>query len=108
MYQRALAAGGPCYGLNGEPAGEVTREQMAGGKAVVTAIEAKRARKAMAIAAEKRATRKVTKTASEPVLTKVEPAPPVPSMKPGRLGLAELKEAATGLQAEARNSGSVL
>jgi ProP effector len=95
MYQRALGAGGPRYGLNGEPAGEVTAEQMAGDKSVVTAIEAKRAAKAKAIAAERTAARKAAKTAKTPVLTKAprkgQPVASVPSPKPGRLGLAELK-----------------
>src|SRR5262249_38065532 len=64
MYQRALAAGGPRYGLNGEPAGEVTPEQINGGKSVVTAIEAKRAAKAKAVAAEKiRTARRAAQTA---------------------------------------------
>jgi ProP effector len=117
MYQRALGAGGPRYGLDGEPAGEVTAEQMAGGKSVVTAIEAKRAAKAKAIAAERAAARKAAKTAKTPVLTKaprkVQPAASVPSAKPARLGLAELKEAARARregvgkpQDDARNSGS--
>ena len=91
MYQRALAAGGPRYGLNGEPAGEVTADQIAAGKSVVTAIEAKRAAKAKAIAAAR-------KTAKTPILTKasrkVQPATAVPSAKPARFGLAELKAAA--------------
>jgi sRNA-binding protein len=64
MYQRALAAGGPRYGLNGEPAGEVTAERMAGGKSVVTAIEAKRAAKAKANTAERTAARKGRQDAS--------------------------------------------
>jgi sRNA-binding protein len=50
MYRRAVAGGGPRYGLAGEPAGEVTPEQMAGGKSRVAAIEARRALKAKAIA----------------------------------------------------------
>ena len=35
MYQVALAAGGPRYGLDGEPAGEVTPDQMAAGKSEI-------------------------------------------------------------------------
>jgi sRNA-binding protein len=117
MYQRALAAGGPRYGLDGEPAGEVTGDQMAGVKAAVTSIEAKGAAKAKAIAAERTAARKVAKTTKTPVLTKApregQPAASVPSAKPARLGLAELKEAARARrervgkpQDDARNSGS--
>jgi ProP effector len=115
MYQRAVAAGGLRYGLDGEPAGEVTAEQIAGGKSVVAAIEAKRAARAKAIADERKAARKaagkVAKTASVPVLTKAEPTaktpgPPngpsrkvqtatvAPSVKAARLGLIELKAAA--------------
>jgi sRNA-binding protein len=42
-YQKALASGGSRYGLDGELAGEVTPEQMAGGQSRVAAIEARRA-----------------------------------------------------------------
>jgi sRNA-binding protein len=34
MFQRALASGGPRYGLDGEPVGEVTADQMASGKSL--------------------------------------------------------------------------
>jgi sRNA-binding protein len=93
MDQRALAAGGPRYGLDGEPVGEVTADQMASGKSAVTAIEAKRARKAKAIA--KGAVRQATKAPIQPKTPReVQSAPSVASMKPGRLGLADLKAAA--------------
>jgi hypothetical protein len=75
----------------------VTVDQMASGKSVVTAIEAKRARKAKAIAHQKR-TPAVRVAARAPVQPKapreVQPVASVPSPKPGRLGLAELKAAA--------------
>jgi sRNA-binding protein len=40
MYQRALAAGGSRYDLNGEPCGEVTAEQAAGATTRAALIEA--------------------------------------------------------------------
>jgi sRNA-binding protein len=94
MYQRALAAGGPRYGLDGEPAGEVTPDQMVAGKSVVTAIEAKRARKAKAIADEKRIARKVAKAPGSPAPPREMPAAPSPSAKPPRLSLDDLRAAA--------------
>jgi ProP effector len=97
MYQRALAAGGPRYDLDGEPAGEVTADQMAGAKAAVAAIEAKRARKAKAIADERKAARKNAKTAETSVLAKApreaQPANKTPPAKSG-LSLDGLREAA--------------
>ena len=95
MYRRSLAAGGPRYGLDGEPAGEVTAEQMAGGKSIVTAIEAKRAAKAKTVAADKRTARKAANAPISPEAPRdARPAAAVPSAKPARLGLAELKAAA--------------
>jgi sRNA-binding protein len=66
MYQRALAAGGSRYDLNGEPCGEVTAEQAAGGAASAAKIEAEaQARGAAAIAAWKgKGPRKVWKVIS--------------------------------------------
>jgi ProP effector len=86
MYQVALAAGGPRYSLDGEPAGEVTPEQMAGGKSLVATIEAKRARRAKVIAAARKAAKEAPR--------EVQSAISVAYAKPARLGLAELKAAA--------------
>jgi sRNA-binding protein len=94
MYQVALAAGGPRYGLDGEPAGEVTPDQMAAGKSVVTAIEAKRAAKAVAIADERTAARKAAKAPVPPKAPKAaRPADRTPPAKPG-LSLDGLRAAA--------------
>jgi sRNA-binding protein len=54
MYQRALAAGGSRYDLNGEPCGEVTVEQAAGAATNTAHVEAEaRIRGAAAITARK-------------------------------------------------------
>jgi ProP effector len=87
MYQVALAAGGPRYDLDGTPAGEVTPGEADHAKAAVATIEAKRARKARAMADERMATRKTAKTP-------VPPATAIPSATSAKLGLAELKTAA--------------
>ncbi len=76
----------PRYGLDGEPAGEVTADQMAAGKSLVATIEAKRARRAKVIAAARKAAKEAPR--------EVQPATSVPYAKPARLGLAELKAAA--------------
>jgi ProP effector len=98
MYQVALAAGGARYGLDGQPAGEVTPDEANTAKAAVAAIEAKRARKAKVIADERTAARKAGKTAKTPVLTEAltagQPATATQSARPAKLGLAELKAAA--------------
>jgi ProP effector len=87
MCRRAVAEGGPRYGLEGEPAGEVTPEQMAGGKSRVAAIEARRALKAKAIAAEKQATRQVAKAPKAL-------QPPIAAQFGKPASLADLKAAA--------------
>jgi sRNA-binding protein len=53
LYQAALAAAGPRYGLDGTPQGEVTAEQMEGGRKNLARIDAKQ----VALAAEQRAAR---------------------------------------------------
>ncbi len=92
MYQKALAAGGPRFGLDGEPAGEVTPEQMAGGKSRVAAIEARRALRAKGIAAEKQAARNGAKAPED-----LQPAIAAQSTKAipvNPASLADLKAAA--------------
>jgi ProP effector len=110
QYQKVVAAGGPRFDLDGHADGEVSPDEIAHAKAIVTAIEQKREAKARAIATEKKAARKAAKL----------PAPtqaprevlPAPLVKPRRLGLADLKaaararrEAAGEPQADPRNSG---
>ena len=86
-YQKALASGGSRYALDGELAGEVTPEQMAGGQSRVAAIEARRALKAKAIAAEKQATRQVAKAPKAL-------QPPIAAQFGKPASLADLKAAA--------------
>jgi sRNA-binding protein len=115
MYQRALAAGGSRYGLDGEPHGEVTAEQAAGAAIVAMHIEAvAQTRGAAAIAARKtNKPRKVRKvfpdgdgavkpdkrrepediTASPPPAPEMAVTPATPRVAK-RLGLADLKKAA--------------
>ncbi len=117
MYQRALAAGGSRYGLDGEPCGEVTAEQAAGAAIVATHIEAvAQTRGAAVIAARKtnkpRKVRKVFPDGDDAVkpdkrrepedLTAAPPSAPEMAVTPAtptetvarRLGLADLKKAA--------------
>jgi sRNA-binding protein len=54
-YQRSLAAGGPRYGLDGEPCGEVSADQV---KAAIAAIAHIESRRAAAAAAAKAAAAK--------------------------------------------------
>jgi ProP effector len=125
MYQRALAAGGPRYDLNGEPCGEVTAEQAAGAATSASHIEAEaQTRGAAAMAARKtNKPRKVWKVfpdgydANKPddcrepgnVAAAPTPAPelaatPATPIKPAakRLGLADLKRAAQERRAGSR------
>jgi ProP effector len=88
MYQRALAAGGPRYGLDGEPCGAVTAEQMAGARGAVAAIEARRAEKAKQMMLARRTARIATKAPSTPATPTGTPPKPT---NPTRLGLADLK-----------------
>jgi sRNA-binding protein len=117
MYQRALAAGGSRYGLDGEPCGEVTAKHAAEAAVVAAHIEAEaQTSGAAAIAAWKASKpRKVWKvfpdgyeankpgkriepedvTAALPLAAELAPTPATPA-EPAtkRLGLADLKRAA--------------
>jgi sRNA-binding protein len=96
MYQRALAAGGPRFGLDGEPCGEVTAEQMAAARASVAAIEARRAEKAKTIADEKRAAR-IAAGQPRPMVPARAAPPPAPAQPTNpKLSLADLKAARRG------------
>jgi sRNA-binding protein len=115
MYQHALAAGGPRFGLDGEPCGEVTAKHAADAAIAASHIEAKaQAEGAAATAARKaKKPRRIWKVfpdgcdASEPDSHKeregIAAAPPLvpvtttatptePTIK--RLGLGDLKRAA--------------
>jgi ProP effector len=117
MYQRALAAGGSRFGLDGEPCGEVTAEHAAGAVTSAAHIEAAaQTRAAAAIAAWKvNKPRKVWKvfpdghdankpdkhrepgdvTAALPLAPDGPPPPPTPTEPVAkRLGLADLRRAA--------------
>jgi ProP effector len=117
MYQRALAAGGSRYDLNGEPCGEVTEEQAAGAATSAAHIEAEAQTKGAAAIATRKATkpRKVWKvipdghdankpdkhrepgdvTAALPLAPDGPPPPPTPTEPAAkRLGLADLRRAA--------------
>jgi sRNA-binding protein len=117
MYQRALAAGGSRYDLNGEPCGEVTAEQAAGAATSMAHIEAEaQIRGTAAIAARKaNKPRKVWKvfpdrhgankpdrrsepedvTAAPPLAPELAATPPTPVQPVAKpLGLADLRRAA--------------
>jgi sRNA-binding protein len=86
MYQRALAAGGPRFDLDGAVAGEVAADEVEHAKHAVARIEAARAKR---VAAEK-AARRSGKTPPPKRPTAV----PTHQQSPPRLGLADLKAAA--------------
>jgi ProP effector len=93
MYQVALAAGGPRYDLDGQPAGEVTPDEADHAKAAVSAIEAKQNRKATAARADvdKRKAIKTPAPAKAPQAAR--PADKTPPAKSG-LSLDGLRAAA--------------
>jgi sRNA-binding protein len=117
MYQRALAAGGSRYDLNGEPCGEVTAEHAASAATAAAHIAAVAQTKAAAAVASRKANnpRKVSSEfpdgdeANKPdkhkepedIPAASSPAPELaattaPPIEPAakRLGLADLKRAA--------------
>ena len=126
MYQRALAAGGSRYDLDGGPCGEITAEQAADAAIAATHIETKAQAKgtAAAVARKAKKPRRVWKvfpdgcaagkpdnreeggatTAASPLVpTTVSAPPPEPAIK--RLGLGDLKRAAQ--ERRARNSAHI-
>jgi ProP effector len=94
MYQKCLAAGGARVDLEGNVAGEVSKEHRARAERLVARIEARQLAEAKAEAESKGA---VMQAAAPPSNSKVVamplPAPPPPTSG-GRLGLADLKRAA--------------
>jgi ProP effector len=100
MYHRAVAAGGIRVGLDGEPAGEITADEMEHAKHAVARIEAARAKR---VAAEK-AARRSGKT--------VKAAPPPEEADRGSDAPAVAAEAEPrgfeGCRAGARNRGALM
>ncbi len=91
MYQRALAAGGPRFDLDGNAVGEVSPSEIEGARAMVARIEAR----AIAKAQE-------AKVARSKARQQRRQAKPAGTQQPCRLGLADLKRAA----AARRNGGA--
>ena len=96
MYQKCLAAGGARVDLEGNVAGEVSREQRCRAERLVARIKARQLAEAAAAEAEAESERDAL---SSSILNgKVVIMPPPPEMTPptgsGRLGLPELKRAA--------------
>jgi ProP effector len=87
MYQRALAAGGARFDLDGNAVGEVAPDQAEHARAVVVHLEALSSTRAEASRAEEAERKRVAKQA-------MPKAPPPDSPAPRRLGLADLKRAA--------------
>jgi len=93
LYQRALAAGGPRFDLDGNVAGGVTPGEMEGAKSVIAHIEAR----ALEEAAKARAARQAARhNAAEQKRARQKPKLPPASTptEPRRLGLSDLKRAA--------------
>jgi sRNA-binding protein len=108
MYQRALAAGGCRYSLDGKPCGEVTAEQAAGAAIVAAHIEAEVQTKGTADITARKADK--PRTVSKVFLDDEHrgpedfadalPSASEPTVK--RLGLADLKRAAQERRAQSR------
>jgi ProP effector len=100
MYQKCLAAGGARVDLDGNVAGEVSREQRCRAEKLVARIKARQLAEAAAAKAEADSETALTRAALPPSILngKVLIMPPraetTPPTGSGRLGLAELKRAA--------------
>jgi ProP effector len=100
MYQKCLAAGGARFDLDGNVAGEVSREQRCRAERLVARIRARQLAEAAAAKAEADSERALTRAALPPsilsgkVVIMPPPAETTPPTGSGRLGLAELKRAA--------------
>jgi ProP effector len=95
MYQRALAAGGARFDLDGNAVGEVGVDEIEHARAVVAQMEAKVVAQAAAARIEKTERKRVAKQT-------MAKTPPSDSPAPHRLGLSDLKRAAV----ERRNGGA--
>jgi sRNA-binding protein len=100
MYQKCLAAGGARVDLDGNVAGEVSREQRCRAERLIARIKARQLAEAAAAKAEADSERALTRAALPPsilsrkVVIMPPPAETIPPRVSGRLGLAELKRAA--------------
>jgi sRNA-binding protein len=100
MYQKCLAAGGARVDLEGNVAGEVSREQRCRAERLVARIKARQLAEAAAAEAEAESERAVRRTALPPsvlngkVVIMPRSAERTSPTGSGRLGLAELKRAA--------------
>jgi ProP effector len=104
VYQKCLAAGGARIDLDGNFAGEVSREQRCRAGRLVARIKAHELAEAAAAKAEAESKRSVRQAATSPSAFngKVVIPPPAETTLPtgsGRLGLADLKRAALERQA---------
>jgi sRNA-binding protein len=95
MYQRAVAAGGARFDLDGNSVGEVAADEIEHARAVVAQMEAKVLAQAEAARIEKAERKRVARRT-------MPKAPPPDNTAPRRLGLADLKAAA----AARRNGGA--
>jgi sRNA-binding protein len=100
MYQKCLAAGGARVDLDGNVAGEVSREQRCRAERLVARINARQLAEDAAAKVEVESERAVGRAALPPSILKGKvvimprPAEIPPPTGSGRLGLAELKRAA--------------
>ena len=100
MYQKCLAAGGARVDLDGNVAGEVSREQRCRAERLVARIKAHQQAETAAANAKAESERAVRQAAMPPsvlngkVVVMPRPAETTPPTCGGRLGLAELKRAA--------------
>ncbi len=98
--KKCLAAGGARVDLDGNVAGEVSREQRCRAERLVARIKARQLAEAAAAKAEPESEKTLTRAALRPsilngkVLIMPPPAETTPPTGSGRLGLAELKRAA--------------
>jgi ProP effector len=94
QYQKALAGGGRRYDLDGNPAGEVTRDQAELAAAAVARVEAKASAKTEAARRQKTANRAARERTADQQLACRTPPTASSSAAPRRDGLADLKRAA--------------
>jgi sRNA-binding protein len=111
MYQKCLAAGGARVDLEGNVAGEVSREQRCRAERLVGRIKARLLADAAAADTEAASKTAVRQVAAPPSMChdKVVVMPPLGEKTPptgnGRLGLAELKRAAQERRARQQAGG---
>jgi sRNA-binding protein len=107
MYQKCLAAGGARFDLEGNVAGEVSREQRCRAVRLVARIKARQFAEAATAKAEAESNARKAARPTSRLNAKVTVLPrPIPTTLPGsgRLGLADLKRAA--LERRARQEAS--